>query len=116
MAREIVIATDAGVTLNSPIAGQTTIVLSSLTYNVGTDELLILYNGSGLVIGLDYTEPNSTTAILTFLPDDILPDVDTFEFITISVGSSLFVPIPTVFTQHDPPKRPNNFNGRFSFP
>ena len=118
MAKEVVQADAANVFLDDPIVGQTRIVLGSITYVVGTDELIIFYNGSALVIGSlnDYIESNSTTVILNFIPDAIGPDVDTFEFVTVNVGASLFIPFPTTFLQVDPPKRPDNFGGRFTFP
>lgn len=116
MAREIVQADSPNVSLNDPSAGRTRVTLASITYTPGTDELLAFHNTGATVLGVDYTEEDSTHVIFEFLPDATGPDFDVFEFITINVGSSLFVPPPTTFLQVDPPKRPDNFGGRFIFP
>lgn len=115
MASEIFNADDPQVALNTPIAGQTTITFATLTYVPTTDELFLLHNGSLLVLGIDYTETSPTTVVLDFIPDAIGPDVDVFAAHTIQPGSSVFIPAPTVFNQQDPPRRPDNFGGKFIF-
>lgn len=116
MATEVINADDPTVFIDEPIAGQTRIELPTLTYNVGTGELFVFYNGNALIIGQDYTESAPNEVILTFIPDAVGPDIDVFAFQTISIGSSDFIPPPCIFNQVDMPKRPNNFGGRFVFP
>lgn len=116
MAVEVIQADGPEVALNVPIAGQATVTFSSLTYNVGTNELFYFKNGVAGILGIDYTELSSNQVILLELPDAIGPDVDDLSFYTIQQGSSLFIAPPTVFSQVDMPKRPNNFSGRFVFP
>ena len=116
MAREVLQANDPNVSLDDPVAGQTRVTLTSITYVPASDELIVFHNGSALVLGQDYTEEDSTHVVLLFLPDATGPDIDVLEFLTVNVGSSDFVPAPTTFNQVDPPRRPDNFNGRFLFP
>jgi hypothetical protein len=116
MAQEVLQADDPAVSLNDPSAGRTRITLPTLTYVTGTNELFVFYNGTALVVGVDYTEEDSTHVILEFLPDATSPDVDTLEFITVQQGSSAFVPPPVTLLQVDPPKRSDNFGGRFVHP
>ena len=115
MASEVIFADNPLVVVDTPIVGQTTITFATLSYNLGTGELFIFHNGSSLVIGVDYSELTTTSVIIEFIPDVTGPEVDVFEFHTIAVGSSLFIPPPTVFNQQDPPKRPDNFGGKFVF-
>ena len=115
MAAEIFDADDPRVALDTPIVGQTTITFTTLTYVLTTDELFLLHNGSLLVLGGDCTETSPTTVVLTFVPDAIGPEVDVFAAHTILPGSSVYIPAPTVFNQQDPPRRPDNFGGKFVF-
>ena len=115
MAFEDIQADSPQVSLDDPAPGQTRITLNSITYNPGTNEMVLWYNGSALTIGLDYTEEDSTHIILNFLPDAVGPDVDSFRIQTFVQGSSAFVPPPTAFTQLDAERRPGNFGGQFVY-
>lgn len=115
MAAEFIDADSPQVVVDTPIVGQTTVNLLTLTYTPGLNELFVFYNGNAMIVGQDYLEASSTQVVLLFVPDTIGPDVDSFAFHTISQGSSVFIPPPTIFNQLDPPRRPNNFGGKFVF-
>lgn len=115
MAREVIISTDAGVSLNDPVAGKTRITLSSLIYTVGSGELILTINGLLAIPGTDYTEEDSSHVVIERLLETTAGFEDVLEFITVVQGSSNFIPPPSTLTQLSPPKRPNNFGGRFIF-
>lgn len=113
MAKEIIYANSPNVVPDSPTPGYTTINLSFITYIPGTSELFVFHNGLALI---NVTEVSPTQVVIDFIPDAIGPDIDVFEFHTISQGSSsVFIPRPTTLQQVDPPRRPNNFSGKFLF-
>lgn len=112
MAKEIIYANSPNVALNTPIPGNTTITLSEMTYLPGTSELFVFYNGAAMVT---VTELSPTSVIIHFIPDAIGPEIDVFEFHTILQGSSAYIPRPTTLVQVDPPRRPDNFGGKFVF-
>ena len=115
MAREAFKADDSRVVLDSPVAGQSTVTFSSLTYVLGTDELFAFHNGAALTKGIHYLEDSTTTVVLLFVPDAIGPDIDDFIFQTIEQGSSEYVPPPATLTQAEPSRRPDNFGGTYVF-
>jgi hypothetical protein len=115
MALEVLTADNPNVVLDSPIAGQTRVTLTSISYVLGTDELFVFHDGVALIKGLHYLEEDPTHVILLFIPDAIGPDIDELIFQTIFQGSSDFVPPPLVFNQAEPSRRPGNFGGTFVF-
>lgn len=111
---EVALNTGAG-GVSSP--GETRITLdpTKVLWTPGANDLFVFRNGVHQKLGVDYIEEDDTHIVFSYLVDSVPPFIDSLEFRSAQQGSSAYIPSPTHLKQADPPERPDNFGGIYSF-
>jgi hypothetical protein len=120
--QQIIPGNDAAVAADTGVGGaaspgETRVTLdpNQVQFTPGQNDLFVFRNGAHQVLGVDYIEEDNTHIVFTFAVDGTGPFVDSLEFRSAAQGNSLFIPPPETLVQANPPERPDNFGGIFSF-